>query len=170
MLKPVALFINGVFESVLEEILAVQTALPEHIMFLQPHTSRVIKALQADTPVTDAPMRLFLSTTDSLATVHYQAEIVGWRDKRELSKAHKPVINRLIAALQPNEKELYNAAKGGSGESVNLLYVRRLQKLSDPFSVAQLRKISDGSSLSTGRTTAGGWAYVEPSILSLALG
>ena len=78
----------------------------------------------------------------------------------------KQVINRLIAVLQPDEKELYNAAKSGTGESVNLLYIRRLQKLDAPFSVAQLRKVSDGEQLSTGRTTAGGWPYVHLKVLS----
>jgi hypothetical protein len=38
MLKPIALFMNGVFESVLEEILQIQSVLPEQIMFLQPYS------------------------------------------------------------------------------------------------------------------------------------
>ena len=166
MLKPVALFINGVFESVLEEILQVQAVLPEQIMFLQPYSGNAISTLRETPPSVESPMRLFVSTTDSLATIHYQAEIVGWEDKRGLPGAKKQVINRLIGALQPGEKELYNAAKGGTGESVNLLYIRRLQKVTASFSVAQLRKVSDGEPLSTARTTSGGWSYVELEVLS----
>lgn len=166
MLKPVALFINGVFESVLEEILQVQSVLPEQIMFLQPYSGNVIKELRENPPSVESPMRLFVSTTDSLATICYQADIVGWEDKRVLPETKKQVINRLIATLQPGDKELYDASKGGTGESVNLLYIRRLEKVSVPFSVAQLRKVSDGEPLSTARTTSGGWSYVELEVIS----
>ena len=166
MLKPVALFINGVFETVLEEVLQIQTVLPEQIMFLQPYAGSVMKKLCDEPPSVESPMQLLVSTTTDLATVRYQAEIVGWEDKRILLETKKQVINRLIAVLQPDEKELYNAAKSGTGESVNLLYIRRLQKLDAPFSVAQLRKVSDGEQLSTGRTTAGGWSYVHLKALS----
>jgi hypothetical protein len=37
-----ALFLNGVYEGVLEEILQVQAHLPEQIMFLQPHKGEAI--------------------------------------------------------------------------------------------------------------------------------
>jgi hypothetical protein len=160
MLKPIALFINGVFESVLEEILQVQAVLPEQILFLQPYSGKIMKTLQDDPPSVESPMRLFISTTADLANIHYQAEIVEWNDKRILSEAKKQLINRLIAALQQDEQYLYNAAKSGTGESVNLLYIRRLQKLNLPFSVAHLQKDSDGQPLSTARTTSGGWSYV----------
>ncbi|HEY9627436.1 MAG TPA: hypothetical protein V6C84_09055 [Coleofasciculaceae cyanobacterium] len=163
-LKPFALFINGVFKSVLDEILQVQSVLPEQIMFLQPYSSSAIRALRENPPSVDAPVRLYLSVTDDLATIHYQAEIVGWEDKRELSDVKKGWINRLIATLQEGEIKLYSDASQ-SGECVNLLYIRRLQKVQVPFSVAQLRKISDGEPLSTARTTSGGWSYVEPGLL-----
>ncbi|MBW4660481.1 MAG: hypothetical protein KME15_17550 [Drouetiella hepatica Uher 2000/2452] len=168
MLKPIALFINGVFASVLDEILETQSALPEQILFLQPYSGYVIKKLRDDVPSVESPMRLFLSITDDLATIRYQAEIVGWRDKRDLSQDEKQSINRVIAALQKGERELYNDAPSSTGENVNLLYVRRLQKVSSPFSVAQLRKLSDGEPLSTARTTAGGYSYVETEVLELA--
>jgi hypothetical protein len=166
MLKPVALFINGVFESVLEEILQVQAELPEQILFLQPYSGNVMRTLRETPPCVESPMRLFISKTDSLATIHYQAEIVCWEDKRELPEARRKVINRVIGALQRDQKDLYDAAKNGTGESVNLLHIRRLQKVPVPFSVAQLRKISDGEGLSTDRTTSGGWSYVELEVLS----
>jgi hypothetical protein len=36
-----ALFINGIYESVAEEISKIQSALPEEILFLQPHVTRL---------------------------------------------------------------------------------------------------------------------------------
>ncbi|HEY9894658.1 MAG TPA: hypothetical protein V6D34_04475, partial [Candidatus Sericytochromatia bacterium] len=162
---PTALFINGVYESVLEEILQVQALLPEQIMFLQPYSGYGIKALRKNLPSVESPMRLFVSITDDLATIRYQAEIVGWEDKQVLPEIKKQVINRLIATLQPGEKELYDAAKSGTGKSVNLLYIRRLQKVRSPFSVEQLRKESDGKPLSPARTTSGGWSPVKLEVL-----
>ncbi|MBH8555401.1 hypothetical protein I8751_24265 [Nostocaceae cyanobacterium CENA357] len=70
MLKPVALFINGVFESVLEEILQVQKVLPEQIMFLQPYSGKTMKQLRDNLPSVESPMRLFISTTVDLANIH----------------------------------------------------------------------------------------------------
>lgn len=46
MLKPVALFINGVFETVLEEILQIQAVLPEQIMFLHQSLTEVGHTIQ----------------------------------------------------------------------------------------------------------------------------
>ena len=161
MLKPVALFINGVFKSVLEDILKVQSVLPEQIMFLQPYSGSAMSILRDDPPSIESPMHLFVSITTDLANVHYQAEIVDWEDKRTMAEVKKQVINHLIATLQPEDKELYNAAQGGTGESVNLLHIRRLRKLDASFSVSQLRKVSDGEPLSTARTQSGGWSYVK---------
>lgn len=166
MLKPTALFINGVYESVLEEILQTQSVLPEQIMFLQPYSSRAMKTLREDPPTIESPMHLFVSITTDLAKIHYQAEVVGWENKSKMTDPKKQVINRLIATLQPGEVKLYNAS--GTGESVNLLYIRRLKKESNPFSVEQLRKLSDGETLSTGKTQAGGWSYVEREVLAMA--
>ena len=152
---------NGVFESVLEEILKVQSVLPEQILFLQPYSSFAMSKLRDDPPSIASPMRLFISTTTDLANVHYQAEIVCWEDKRIMPDARKDIINPLIAALQPGDKGLYNAAKSGTGESVNLLHIRWLQKLDTSFTVAQLEKVRDGEPLSTARTQGGEWSYVK---------
>jgi 5-methylcytosine-specific restriction enzyme A len=157
-----ALFINGVFESVLDEIVKIQSVLPDYPMFLQPHTNSVMVKLRDDPPTLESPMQLFLSTTTQLSQIVYQAEIIGWEDKRLLSPAKHEVLDRIIRELQEGEGGLYNAAKSGTGESVNLLTIRRLRRLAEEPSVAELRKISDGEFMSTGRTTAGGWAYVYP--------
>jgi len=156
-----ALFINGVFEEVLREILKVQSVVPEQILFLQPYAGSAIAKLRDEPPTTESPMRLFLSTTDSLATVSYEAEIVGWDDKRTLTDKKRQVLNRIIYCLQPDEGGLYDASRAGEGKSVNLLHVRRLHKLNPPSSVDHLVKTGDSEPLSTGRTTAGGWAYVR---------
>lgn len=102
-----------------------------------------------------------LSVTEDLARVHYAAEIVGWDDKTRLSAAKRRVLNSVIGALQPGEKELYDASQANDGRSVNLLHVWRMRRLRKPFSVARLVKTEDGKPVSDQRTTAGGWTYVK---------
>ena len=159
-MKPEAMFINGQYEEVLENILSIQSELPDQILYMQPYSGFAMRKLKATPPSVDKPMKLFLSTTKDLASVWYEAEIVGWADKRSLSTTQREVINRVINALQPGQEGLYDAANGGKGESVNLLFIRRMQKRSTPFSVSQLTKTSDDQPLSENRTQAGGWSYV----------
>lgn len=154
-----ALFINGVYESVFEEILAVQAELPEQILFLQPFGSRTILDLQHSPPSVDDPMRLFLSTTTELATVRYTAEIVGWDDKSHLKGARRKVIERLLNTFQPGEHGLKDSTQVPGGVSINLIHVRRLRAVADPFPVGRLLKVYGGDPLRA-RTQAGGWAYV----------
>lgn len=156
-----ALYLNGVYESVLEEILNIQALLPEQIMFLQPYSGRAIKQLRESPPSVDDPMLLLMSTTTALDKVSYSAEIVGWDDKTQLSREKWRVINRLIVTLQPNETGLYDASKSADGQSVNLLHVRRLAKLPRAFGVSRLVNATDGSPVSDKRSTAGGWVYVR---------
>lgn len=163
-MKPIALFLNGVYEAVLEDILKVQRTLPEQIMFLQPYKSEAIARLRDEQASVDDPMRVLFSLTTDLKTVHYVGEIVGWDDKRTLGGERKEAIVRVLRALQPTEGggELYDASRASSGDgSVNLLHVRRLRRLERPFSVTELRNAQSGESLSDARTTAGGWIYVN---------
>ena len=44
---------------------------------------------------------------------------------------------------------------------VNLLSVRRMVMINEPFSVSQLVKINDGKPLATTRTRSGGHSYVR---------
>jgi hypothetical protein len=155
-----ALFINGIYDSVLEEILQVQGILPEQIMFLQPYSGRRIAQLRDSPPTVDEPMKLYLSTTEELATVRYQAEIVGWKDKTVLSRLERRVIDRLLWTLQPNEGGLYDKSTSETG-SVNLLLIRRLEHLKRGFSVRHLIKVTGNEPVSSKRTTAGGWTYVK---------
>jgi hypothetical protein len=156
-----ALFLNGEFENVLEDILKVQAHLPEQILYLQPYSGSRIGRLVQNRPSVDDPMRLFCSITTDLALVHFVGEVVGWDDKREIDWRKRRVLNRVIYVFQPTEDGVYMRAGPNSIECVNLLYVRRLHRLSSPFSVDQLIKTSDGQPVSTARTTSGGWTYVE---------
>ena len=155
-----ALFINGVYESVLEEILRTQSVLPDQILFLQPYSSRPIVDLQKSPPTADNPMQLFLSTTTDLSRVQYVGEIVGWNDKRTLPSENRLLIEQIIKLLQPEERDLYDASAAPGGVSLNLLHVRRLRKLDEPFSVERLVKVRDGDRSSPNRSMSGGWSYV----------
>jgi hypothetical protein len=154
-----ALFINGVFESVLDEIVNVQQHLPEQVLYLQPYRNQRIVHLADRPPTADDPVRLFLSITSDIQHVHYVAEIVGWDDKRYLTGKKRELVEQVIRLLQPGEGGIYEEA--GVGEAVNLLHVRRMKKLSQTFSVSELTLRREGRKLSEGRTTSGGWAYVE---------
>jgi len=156
-----ALFINGVYTSVLEEILLVQAHCPHQIMFLQPYSPKQIKKLAEQPPGVDDRMRLFVSTTDNLATVQYVAEIVGWQNKQSIPLDRAHVINRLIWTLQPAEGGLYFIHNDEARQSVNLLSVWQMRRLAQPFSIGKLQLLNTGAAHSTERTTAGGWSYVN---------
>src|SRR3954468_5774979 len=103
-----ALYVNGVYASVLEEIVRVQSAVPDQPLFLQPYSESQIKLLADKPPTADDPVRLFLSTTDDLAHVSYAAEIIDWHDKRGLPAPVRSVFNTLVAAFQPGETNIYS--------------------------------------------------------------
>ena len=161
-MKTIDLFINGVYESVLDEILKVQSHLPETIMFLQPYSSRAMVELRKDRPTVDDPMKLYMSTSTDLSTIKYSAEIVGWADKRGLQPDIRYAITRILVALQPDEGGLY-AASPTKGESVNLLFIRRLRRISS-IPVSDFNKVRGGKPVAEGRTTSGGWTYVKPKL------
>jgi hypothetical protein len=156
-----ALFLNGVYEDVLADILEIQAYLPEQILYLQPHSGERIARLAEDPPSVADPVRLLCSITDDLARVHYVGEIVGWDDKRELASdwLKLRVLNRVIYVFQPTEDGVYMQTRPDGPDCVNLLYVRRLRKLSVPFSVDQLTNVNTGDPLSANRTRSGGWVY-----------
>ena len=162
-MRPNGIFINGVYEEVLQEILQIQAELPEQILFLQPYSSRVMVELRDNPPAVDSPLHLYLSITTDLPTVRYKAEIVGWEDKRQIPRPKWKVLERLLWTLQPHEGGLYDMSQAVDGQSANLLYVRRLQRLEQPFSVNQLEKYFGGGPVSANRTTAGGWTYLTGS-------
>jgi hypothetical protein len=151
-----ALFINGVYRVVLAEILEIQAELPEHIVYLQPYSGGAITHLRDAPPSIADPMLLVLSVTEDLPRIHYAAELVGWDDKTRLSAVKRSVLKRIIGALEPGEKELYDASVAEGGRSVNLLHVRRTRRVPKPFRVTRLIKTIDGTPVSDQRTTAGG--------------
>jgi len=162
--KDEALFINGVYKDVLTEILHIQNTVPDFILFLQPYKAQAMKKLEKSPPTCETPVIVYISTTDDLSTVSYSGEIVGWDDKRHISKEKHNALSRIIWTLQPSEGGLYNASNDEGQESVNLLHIRRLKAIANPFSVSQLIKTSDGLPYSENRTTAGGWSYVEANL------
>lgn len=164
----VALFINGIYRSVLEEIRETQSEFPDCTLFLQPYSGDTIRMLQKDVPSPEAPVTLYASTTDDLSNISYVAEIVGWEDKTVMSPARRQEVNDLIQRYQPGERldpeepaGLYNASRNPARPSKNLLHIRRMVKLDAPFSVGQLIKSSNNKPHSTNRTTPGRWVPVH---------
>ena len=157
-----SLFINGVFDGVLKEILKTQRVAPEQILFLQPYSGNPIKRLESDPPTVENPIKLYLSTSAELSKVSYMADIVGWEDKGKLSADRCEIVGKILKCFQPGEGGLYDHSRSGE-PSVNLLSIRRLARLHHPFSVAELIKISDREPLSEHRSTSGGWSYVRKS-------
>lgn len=154
-----AIFLNGVFRDVLEEIHAVHEVLPEQILFLQPYATDPIKKLHDAPPSVDDPAGLFLSTSDNLGEIEFVAEVVGVDDKRSLDPGRRQVIERILATFQSTEEK--GVDPGTSDEpQVNLLHVRRLRRLDESIPVTRLIKTSDGTPIAGARSTAGGWAYV----------
>ena len=160
-----ALFINGIYQSVLDEILSTQSQHPEETLFLQPYGGSAIARLRNNIPSPEAPVTLYASTTDKLDSVSYTADIVGWENKLTMTAARRQEVSDILNRFQPGEGEdgnpLYDASPTPGSPSLNLLHVRRMVKLDAPFSVAELTKISDGKPLSTKRSRSGGYSYVR---------
>jgi len=149
-----ALYINGVYDGVLQEIVTVQSAVPEQVLFLQPYSDSQISMLAKLPPTTDDPVQLYVSTTDDLTHVRYYGEVVGWENKVTIAPARKSIFERLIKEFQPGEKNLYE-------KGVNVVIVRRLVELPKPFPVRQLTVRSTNAPHGE-RATAGGWSFVLP--------
>jgi 5-methylcytosine-specific restriction protein A len=154
-----ALYINGVFETVLKEIVTAQKDEPGKVCYLQPYSAGRIKFLVEAVPAPSNPIRLYISLTDSLSVVSYRALIVGWHDKRELSATELNRINKHIKEYQPGEKEVYFTGGGGQ-PCVNLISITHLEQLPDRTPVSSFVKVSDGTPLKK-RSRSGGWSPVE---------
>lgn len=156
-MKAEALFYVGQIEAVLTQILKIQKYFPEQILYLQPHAiEHAIAKLKENPPSVDKPMQLLISTTDDLNTISYNAEIVGWDDRRKCSENKLKVLNRMLKKLQPGEEE-------GRGDKwgINILHIRRLCEV-EPIKATKLISTNDGNHLSGNRTTPGNWVYVRP--------
>jgi len=156
-IRPFSLFINGAFKSVLAEI----EEHPGSPCYLQPYSTGRITNFTKSPPTRESPVVLYLSLTDSLNTVSYSANVIGWQDKRELAKdkAALESAQSRIKEFQPSEKAgIYLEDKGKN--YVNLITVIDVQSLESPFPVSRLIKTSNGKPLGK-RTSPGGWSYVQ---------
>jgi 5-methylcytosine-specific restriction endonuclease McrA len=154
-----ALYLNGVYESVLEEIRSAQETKSGLVCYLQPYSSRTIAALAKDPPRPESPVKLYISITTSLSLISYRASLVGWESKSELTAERLALLNEHIDTYQPGEQEIY-FTKGDSKPCVNLLSIVDLERLAVPIPVGTLRKLSDDTPLKP-RTRPGNWSYVD---------
>lgn len=158
-----ALFLNGVYEDVLLEIISSQSRVPGLICYLQPYKGEVIKLLKALDPSEANPVTLYASGTKSLDVIHYTGAITGWMDKRELGDDADRLrfLNEHIQKHQPNERRIYFYTDDDKTKMcVNLIAVKNLRKVQTPFPVTTLVKISDGKPHRV-RSRSGGWSPVH---------
>jgi len=156
-----ALFINGIYESVLKEIQNATKMHPQKSFYLQPYDAAQIVELRINTPSPENPLTLYASISTSLNEIYYEAEIIGWMDKKALFNAenkqkHDSILNDLNT-YQPNEGGLFQTA--GNSHCANLIVIKNLKKIAKPFPVSLLIKLSDGKSLKN-RTRPGKWSAV----------
>ena len=156
-----AIYVNGIFASVLKEILVSQERRPGETFFLQPYESRYYAELRKSPPSPEQPIRFYASTSDDLNNVHFVADLVGWEDKTALSAGRRREVEEFLARYQEDEGGLYvKGREDSSGEAVNLLSIRNLHELSAPFNISELIKESDSVPLKP-RTRSGGLSYVR---------
>ena len=157
-MRETALFLNGVYRDVLDEIVAEQSAAPQGVLFLQPYSRVPIRLLKDNPPSPEAPVRLWASVSEDLRVVQYEAEIVGWEDKTALSPAYRRAVRAVLERHQPGELALFDgtAMQG----SLNLLSVRHVTRV-DAFPVTRLIKVRGRQPLSANRSRSGGWSPVH---------
>lgn len=152
-----ALYLNGVFNSVLQEILAVQKERPNFICYLQPYKGQKIVFLAEARPTLEKPIQLYISTSNNLEQISYRAKIVGWEDKQLLTTQRLTELNEHIQRFQPGEEKIYQTYEGKTVK--NLISIIALEHLPNPFPVSNLIKVSDGAPYKI-RSQSGGWASV----------
>ena len=152
-----ALYINGVYEGVLTEILKSQENNPGKTFYLQPYSGFTIKQLKNKPPNPTSPLPLYISTTAQLNQICYVADIIGWEDKNKIPAERLAKLNEHIRLFQPNENEIYFDAQGK--KCVNLISIINLKKLTNQLSTSILIKESNGEALKP-RSRSGGWSYV----------
>ncbi len=152
-----ALYINGIFRQVLDDIANVHEKRPELQLYLQPHTEAPITHLRDAPPDKLNPVRLYASTTEDLSQVSFIADIIRWEDKTTIAPERKARIEKRLTDYQPDEEGLFNVPENGI--SRNLLCVLRMKRVDKPFDVGELIKTANNEPLGI-RATAGGWAYV----------
>ena len=152
------LYLNGVYEQVLEEIRNAQAGNPGLVCYLQPYSTRAIAKLAESPPTPQAPLTTLISLTSSLSFISYQAKIIGWENKSEIGSARRAELNAHMQKHQPSEKEIYTGVDGKT--CINLISVVDVERLEEQIPVSKLVKISDQTPLKP-RSTSGGWSYVK---------
>ena len=151
-----ALYLNGVYESVLDEIIIAQSENPEVICYLQPALQKYYSEFKSNPPSLTSPVEAYFSTTKDLSAVAYKGLIVGWEDKRKLSGQRLVEFNNHIEKYQPGEID----RRVEEGEAVNLLSIKDLVKLETTFHVNNLIKTKNNEPYKV-KTTRGGHSYVK---------
>ena len=72
-----ALYLNGVYKRVLDEIRNAQAGNPDLVCYLQPYASRKIAKLAESPPTLNAPLTAYISLTSSLSFVSFRAKAVS---------------------------------------------------------------------------------------------
>ena len=133
------LLMDGVYLDVLKEIFEVHQHDPERVLYMQPHRKSRITKLRDDPPTPENPVKMWITTGDDRNRVTYSTEIIGWDDKTKLDDHRKEQISSVIAGNQPGEQRMLEVPEKWG---VNLLHVRRMKRLADPFHVSRLIVIS----------------------------
>ena len=164
-MRDYAIFMNGIFQKVLDDIVTAQGANPQLPLYLQPYAKSGIARLREHPPSKSDTVRLYASITTDLNRVHYACDVVGWHDKTTINPEGRQFIERELELYQPTEEGLYGLPGDDyfeeRGLCTNLLIVMRMQQLAQPLPVEQLIKTSNNTPLGH-RTTPGGWSYVHP--------
>lgn len=153
-----ALYMNGVYEDGLRDIVRCHHNDPNTVCYLQPHGSRIITRLRDDKPDPFDPVELYISTSTDLGNVRYHASIVDWRHKESLTEHELVGMNEHIRIHQPGEGSIYGEMHGRV--SVNLISVVGMTKLVTPLPANHLKKIDNNKSLRI-RRQPGSFSYVH---------
>ena len=155
-----SLFLNGVYEATLDEIVKTQTKHPGTTCYLQPYKGDKMRLLAEEAPSPAHPIVFYASLTDSLGQVHYKGNIVGWTDKRELKNDQQKLqlLDAHISKFQPSEAKVHLTTLDGK-PYVNLLAVKDVSRFETSVPVSCFIKVADGKPLKK-RTRAGGWSPV----------
>ena len=158
-----ALYLNGVYESVLKEIVNTQNKNPDLVCYLQPYAPEKIVNLSNNPPTKDSPITVYISITSDLSVVTYQAQIVGWENKIEIQQDRLSFLNGHITDHQPGEEGIYLTVGEGEKQKncVNLISVLDLKRVASVIPISTFIKVSNNLPLKV-RSTSGGWAYVKP--------
>lgn len=108
-------YANGVFMSVLEEIVNAQSVNPNLICYLQPYDNTVINQLRDLSAEKGYSWQLYASTSSCLSHVSYVADIVGWKHKKELTQERPKKTEILTAGFIRSAKVIAYVLKRANG-------------------------------------------------------